>query len=130
MGNELVYACPDCGSPLVDYSVLEGGEASCRACSWKGMKSDLLAVPFVNKFGTQEEVLQAIRSEWRGIFGKFGTELGRFLVRWGFMAVDTTNPAATKAALTRYLTAMASASLVAVMQEREKQEKERVQHGS
>lgn len=124
--SDLVYACPECASPSVEYSALEGGEATCKACGWKGQKGDLLAVPFVNKFGTEEEVLMAIRSEWRNIFGKFGTELGRFLVRWGFMAVDPDDAVGTKKALTRYLTAMASSSLVAVMQERQKIERERV----
>lgn len=124
--HDHVYVCPECASPSVEYSALEGGEASCKACSWKGNKSDLLAVPFVNKFGTEEEVLIAIRSEWRGIFGKFGTELGRFLVRWGFMVLNVDDTKGMNKTLSRYLTAMASSSLVAVMQERQKIEKERV----
>jgi hypothetical protein len=124
--HDHVYVCPTCASPSVEYSALEGGEASCKACSWKGNKSSLLAVPFVNKFGTEEEVLITIRSEWRGIFGKFGTELGRFLVRWGFMTLDAADINGAKKVLTRYLTAMASASLVSVMQERQKIEKERI----
>ncbi len=124
--HDHVYACPECGSPLVDFSVLEGGTASCKACGWKGNKSGLLAMPFVNRFGTEEELFQAIRSEWRGIFGKFSTELGRFLVRWGFVIVNPNDEAGTRKMLARYLTAMASLALVAVVEERQKPEQERV----
>jgi hypothetical protein len=124
--SDHVYVCPECASPSVEFSTLEGGNGTCKACGWAGTKSELLAVPFSNKFGTEEEILMAIRSEWRGVFGKFGTELGRFLVRWGFMSLDGVSAEGVKKTLVRYLTAMASSSLVAVMRERQLIEKERI----
>ena len=124
---ELLHLCPECGSPSVDYSSLEGGDASCRACKWSGRRDDLLVMPASHSFGSGLESLVAMHNSWRGLFGKFATDIVRFLLEWGFIASREENGKLhlDESLARRYITVAASAALVAVLGEREKIEKEK-----
>lgn len=127
--TDVAYACPKCGSPSVSFSSLEGGEAACKPCGWLGVRGDLLAMPFNNDYGSQDAIFSTLTQEWKQIFGKFSIDVGRFLVHWGFLVVKPGQQKVAATALARYLAAMATASLTAVLQEREKFEKERINAG-
>ena len=119
--------CPRCNSPSVEYATLVltvDSKASCEACGWKGMRADLLTSPVVHDMGSPDEVVQRFVSDFRNVIAKeCGITFARWLSRWGFLPADAKGQAIC---LGRYLTAIARASITAVLDERKKIEKERV----
>lgn len=128
-----LYLCPVCGSPSVEFSVLVGGNASCKACDWKGSKDELLSTPVHSEAGDQERVLLAIQSDLRSIFGRTATDWARFLVKWGFVSHEkvpsSPTPEINRKELASYLTVMGQAVLRAVFDHRASLEEARVKRG-
>jgi hypothetical protein len=109
--------CPQCGAASVEKTLT--GEASCRVCDWRGRDYELAAMPFSNGFGGDEELSRAFFVDVRKLLGQtFGLEMGRLLLRWGFL------PAPDVRLLSRYLAAAARAVVLSIFDEREKLEKE------
>lgn len=123
---EVVYQCPQCGSPAVDCGELVGADAKCRVCGWKGQREELLATPFNHMMGTKEGIGFEMSNDIRRLFSLpiFLGGLGGFLNRWGF--IDPAGDGDTlKRNVTRYVATMARAVMIALLEERDKIEKER-----
>lgn len=125
--NDVVYQCPQCGSPAVEYGELVGASATCNACDWSGSREELLGTPFEHLLGSREGIGFELFNDVRRLFSVpvFLVNLGGFLSRWGFIDLNEDKGLVTKAT-TRYVAAIARAVLRAVIEEREKIEKERV----
>lgn len=110
--------CPQCGAAALDRNLV-GGSASCQVCDWSGHDYELAVLPFQHGFGGDEELSRAFFLDMRKLFGeKFAVEIGRVLVRWGFLPVTDAR------LLARYLSAAARAVVISVFEERTKLEKE------
>ena len=113
--KDTAYFCPFCGSPSVERSVLAGGAASCRSCSWKGKNEDLHSVPFEHDFSSPDQVIARFAAEFSGVIAQhLAVPIGSLLMKWGFisseeLAVD----------LGVYMKAMAAAAAKAVFETRE-----------
>lgn len=84
--GEFAKFCGQCGSPAVDASTLEGGEASCRACGWKGKSDALLLHPFQHDFLSNEQMLSTFTRDVKGLFTQeFTQSFLRMLLKWGFL---------------------------------------------
>lgn len=130
--TETAYVCPDCGSPLVEFSFLAGGNGTCKACKWMGPKDKLLSVPLTNTFGSSDEVFASMRNNLRSVVSQSSVEYVRFLVKWGFVEavqrggkIEVTN----HKQVVRYVNAIAQAVFMAILNERQKIEVERVNGG-
>ncbi len=125
--QEPLRLCPDCGSPSVDYSTLEGGEAACKVCTWAGRKDSLLVVPVPQGIGSDGATLVSMYNSWRVLFRAFAKDIAQFLLEWGFLTAKeeqgklSLNPKD----LARYVATAASASLTAIVEERQKIEQEK-----
>jgi hypothetical protein len=109
--------CPQCGAASVDKTLT--GEASCKVCDWAGRDYELAAMPFSHGFGGDEGLSRAFFIDVRKLFGEtFAVEVGRLLLRWGFL------PAPDPRLLARYLAAAARAVVISIFDEREKLERE------
>jgi predicted RNA-binding Zn-ribbon protein involved in translation (DUF1610 family) len=125
---DVVYFCPQCGSPSVDRkvtSILLGDAprtpASCRACKWEGLDSDLIGTPLVHEFANAEEIIKSMMGDLRLVLSKaFAPSFLPFLKKWGFLE----EPIQQKQAM-RYLVAVAKACMDAVIAERVKIEEEK-----
>jgi hypothetical protein len=126
-GKESLRLCPDCGSLSVEFSALEGGDASCKVCSWSGRKDDLFVMPVSHDLGSNEEVLIGMYNSWREVFAKFTVDIARFLLSWGFLTatVEDGKHVLDKRKMARYVSAAASAALASIIEERQKLEKEK-----
>ena len=129
-----LYLCPECGSPSVEETtkaVLFGpntNRAKCLACGWLGESKDLVAAPFSHEMGNDEEVLKALMGDMRLVMAKYcAMPLGAALLKWGFLEQvevkggKVLNPRQ----MSRYMSAASRAILSAVIEERQKMEKER-----
>lgn len=114
------YFCPECGSPSVTYGTLAGSQASCAACSWVGSVEGLLAHVFSHEHGTPDDVTQAFVNDVRRMYALTAVDLGRLLLKWGFIG------SADPKLLGRYIAAMAIASVTALLETRAALEKERL----
>jgi hypothetical protein len=123
--GEFAKFCGQCGSPAVDASTLEGGEASCRACGWKGKSDELLLHPFQHDFLSNEQMLASFTGEVKGLFTPaFTQSFLRLLVKWGF--ISELNPKIAA----RYLGNACRAVVMSIVQTRESFEKsEPVKYG-
>ncbi len=126
--KDVIRLCPTCGAASVDFSALVGGEAKCRACGWAGMAHELLLVPVEHMYGTREGTGFALNNDYRALYKNQGfvRDFIAFLVKWGFVAAERDGGkivADSKQAL-RYMSAVARSGLVAIVEEREKLEKE------
>lgn len=126
MSTDIVYMCPDCGSPAVEFSELAGGTAKCKACKWSGSREQLLGTPFQHALGSREGIGFELHNDLRRLFSTpvFVVQLGGFLNRWGFINLQDDKSVVTRAT-TRYVAAIARAVLTAIIEEREKIEKEK-----
>lgn len=127
MSDNILYVCPECGSPSVEYSSLAGGNAECTACKWAGSKEKLLAIP--GELRGKEEAFAAMRNDLRNTFARSATDFGRFFIKWGFLEATQTNGGIRinePRQLARYMTIIAKESFIAVINERKKIEEERV----
>lgn len=128
MSEEIVYQCPECGSPAVEFSELAGGSASCSPCKWTGKKDDLLGTPFEHILGSREGVGFELVNDLRRVISTspgFLANLGGFLNRWGFVDLDNPGPEVTKS-MVRYMAVIARAVLKAIIEERKKIEEEKI----
>jgi hypothetical protein len=75
---------------------------------------------FRQEQGSDEEILKQMMNDLRQLYAKNATELAIFLRKWGF--IDGLN----KAEIARYVAAIGSSTLQAVVQVRQQLEKERV----
>ena len=128
MSDDILYVCPDCGSPSLDYSLLAGGSATCTACGFSGSKERLLAIPV--ELRGKEETFTAMRNDLRNTFGRAATDFGRFLIKWGFLEAKKTRTGSIKIdnprQLARYMTIIAKETFIAILTERRKIEEERI----
>jgi len=124
IGQEKVRQCPMCGATSVDYSVLAGGEAKCRACKWQGTTEQLIIADIEHVYGTRDGIGMALSNDMRRLFSDaaFGQNLVGFLVKWGFMQLTGDSKKDTQVAA-RYISSIARACLTSVIEEREKIEK-------
>lgn len=126
--KDCVRLCPTCGASSVDFSALIGGAAQCRACKWEGPSAELLLVPVEHMYGTREGTGFALNNDYRSLFKNkdFVRDFVAFLVKWGFVSAERSADKVSvnsKQAL-RYMSAVARSGLVAIVEEREKIEKE------
>ena len=120
---DYAYFCGRCGSPSLDISELVG-TAKCNACDWAGSTGDLAAMPIEHEFGSSEKVIQALMGDMRVLLAKhLASPLLHFLMKWGFLG--NKNTANMRHEVGRYLAAMSRAMLTAVIEERQKMEKEK-----
>lgn len=119
--QDLVYACPSCGSPSVKYSEL-GGDASCGACPWNGDSTKLIGVQFSHEFaGGRDEIIQRMMVDLRNTLASSAARsIGSFLLKWGFM-----DQPIKAQQLARYLAAVSRAMTVAIFVERKKMVEEK-----
>jgi hypothetical protein len=102
--------------------------ASCRACRWSGRKDDLVVMPVKHELGSNEEILISMYRRWREVFGKSAKDIARFLLEWGFITAreEGGKLRMDPKLLARYVSAAASHSLAAILEERQKLEQEKV----
>jgi hypothetical protein len=123
--EDKAYLCPHCGSPSMSIPLLAGGEYSCEVCGWSGQ--DPVLLPFGNPFGSSSETFNQFSAEVLKTYAEVAAlPLGRLLVAWGFISRDKQGKPST-AELARYIKSMASGVIMAVIDERKKIERERVQ---
>lgn len=111
--------CPQCGSPLVKFSELAGGSASCGACRWAGETTKLLSVPIKHSLTGESDTLVALVNDLRRILsGELGIPYLKFLLKWGFLQADMERLADTldRKKFGRYLAAI-STSIVGTLLE-------------
>lgn len=109
--------CPDCGSPSVDYSVLESGTASCRPCGWVGRRQELLVAPYQHDFGSDDGVVQAFLLEFRNTLARTAAvDLARMFLKWGLLPQGDAEK--QKKGLSRLLAAMARGAVQELLRER------------
>lgn len=120
-----VYFCPECGSPAVERSLISGGTASCRSCSWAGPAERLAAIPIASKLGNETELLIALVNDLRTVMAKdVGLVLLRYLEKWGFVDMKQDKTVVSRQ-LGRYIAASARGIVMAIFEERNKMEVER-----
>lgn len=123
-GKSVAYFCPACGSSSVEFGTLTGSKGKCNACDWTGKTEQLMQHAFEHQHGTDENIVRDMMNDFRKLYAASTRHLAVFLVKWGFL--DTLEPKL----VTRYVAAMAAASLTAVFRVRQEIEKERVDGGS
>ena len=119
-----IKVCASCGSPAVTFTVLLGGDAECRACSWHGKNTDLLTIPGGPDEVARQRIVYKMALELKSAYMESAAPFMRVLNRFGFF----TNPNDNKlsgAEGARYLQAMGSAAVGAIMRVREEIEKEK-----
>ena len=115
MPQDEVYVCPQCQSPALDLGNI-GDDVRCRKCGWGGKVKDTIAAPFQNPFSSQQQATeQFVKDIGMWVVETGAIELGRVLIKWGFM--DRKNP--DPKVLGRYATAIAKAVAIAILRERE-----------
>ena len=119
--KETSYFCPKCQSPLVTFSNLSGGDASCQACNWKGPNNELLGYQFESGFSNADEVVAAFAKDIKLLLARegVGLKIGQLIIKWGFVtSIDVPT-------LSRYVAAVAKGMALAVLEERRAIEKEK-----
>lgn len=118
--KEKAFFCPTCGSASVNAPMLAGAEASCNTCTWRGPTHELALLRFDHGMGSPEQVAHNFMIEVRNLLTKnFAMEMGRMLMKWGFMPANETKLFA------RYMGAIARGISTAIVQERQAIDKER-----
>lgn len=129
MSQDIVYQCPVCGSPAVEFSELVNGPARCNACRWSGTREELLGTPFEHMLGSREGIGFELFNDTRRLLSApvFLVNLGGFLNRWGFIDLSAPKDVVVRMT-TRYVAAIARAVLQGIIAEREKIEIEENKH--
>lgn len=119
-----VKMCPDCGSADVDTASVEFAGtlgAGCNSCPWVGSTGDLVVQQFRHEMGSDEQIFKSMVTDLRNILAKeFLGSFGKFLMKWGFISKGV-----TPVILSRYVVAVAQATMSAILEERRKIEQER-----
>lgn len=127
--SELIYLCPDCGSPLVEVSFLANSPARCKVCPWRGKKEGLAAIPLESTgLGSSEEIILAVNNDIRKIVREAALPLTRFLVKWGFVdavQVQGNIQVRDQKQVLRYVNAIARGIFKSIFDERVKVELEK-----
>ena len=118
--KSIAYFCAECGSPSVEFSVIAGGNATCKACGWCGPREKLAAHAFSHDHGSDQQTLVACLNELRAVMGDAAAKYAVYLRKLGFW--DGSNPKQ----LARLLAAMTQASFKALVETKQEMEKERV----
>lgn len=116
-----VRMCPECGS--ADIEVQEPTQAAqCNGChEWVGSAEDLVVQKFSHEMGSDEQIFKSMVTDLRNILAQeFLGSFGKFLMKWGFISKGV-----TPAILSRYVVAVAQATMSAILEERRKIEQER-----
>lgn len=122
MSSKTVHFCPRCSGAAVNFSQV-AGLADCSSCGWKGVLSELVTTVIQHDLGSNEKLLETFAVDMRNLFSKTAAKpLALFLKDWGFL--PESDPAQQVKFLSRYMAAMARAMVRAVIEEREKIEKE------
>lgn len=122
MSSKTVYFCPRCNGAAINYSQV-AGIADCASCGWKGGLSELVSTVIEHDLGSDEKLLEVFALDMRNLFSKTAAKpLALFLRNWGFL--PEADPTLQVKFLARYMAAMARAMVRAVIEEREKIEKE------
>jgi hypothetical protein len=122
MSSKTVYFCPRCNGAAVNVSQV-AGLADCVSCGWQGGLSELISTVIQHDLGSDEKLLETFATDMRNLFSKTAAKpLALFLRNWGFL--PEADPAKQVRFLARYMAAMARAMVRAVIEEREKIEKE------
>jgi hypothetical protein len=120
-GN-VIYFCPECGSPSIERSLISNTTSSCRACSWAGASDRVVAMPVS---GDSASLIVSLVGDLRTLMGQeMGLVLLRFFVKWGFIS-EATEKTVMSRQLARYLAAAARGIITALFEERQKMEVER-----
>lgn len=115
--------CPKCGgSDVTVTSSFSGQSASVKcACGWLGTVEELIVTQFKHGFANDEQILQQMVTDLRNLLAKeFAKTFGAFLRKWGFLPADV-----TPLYLSRYVVAVAKATMQAIIETRQEIEKER-----
>lgn len=115
--------CPSCGSPAVTYTVLLGSDAECRACTWHGKSTDLLTLPGAPDELARQRLVYKLAMELKAAYLESAAPFMRVLNRFGFLT-DPKDNKRSGAEGARYLQAMGSAAVGALLRVREELEKE------
>jgi len=110
----------------VKVSVLTN-TGECAGCGWSGSVRELIATEVKHDLGTDDEISILLVKDMAKTMGSCAHALGKFLLKWGFLTQLRTTKGIVldQKELERYVRAMASASLKAVIEERQKMEVER-----
>lgn len=129
MSADIVYQCPQCGSPAVEFGELVGANARCNACKWNGTREELLGTPFEHMLGSREGIGFELFNDTRRLLSApvFVVDLGGFLSRWGFIDLKAPKDVLMRKT-TRYVAAIARGVLRSIIEEREKIELEETKH--
>lgn len=125
--------CPECGSPSIEAGMtllVEGAVTpyDCKACGWHGGEGALLNIPFSHEFGDDKDILIHLMGDLRTVLAKHcATAIGGFLMKWGFLsrAINNGQIVLNPRQLSRYMTVISKAVLIAVIDERHKMEREK-----
>ena len=115
--TESIRCCPQCGSPAVDYSLLTGGQASCRGCFWGGKAEDLLNISAAGLDSTGRTI--ELMNDLRSLMSRnMGQPLLTFLIKWGFLDVNPNDIIGTldRRIFSKYLAAIAAGVLKAIIE--------------
>jgi hypothetical protein len=124
--TDVAWFCAQCGAADVSVSALAGGAAKCNVCSWQGKKEELAALPFAHDLGSPDAVFQQFFSDIRRLLSQqFAQDVGRMLIKWGFLEAPTPkNAKKTQQILARYIATIAKALAASIVTTRAELEKE------
>lgn len=116
-----VRICPNCSSTELSGNDLGGWR--CVTCRAQYSEEDLIISKFKHELGSDSDVLQQLVRSLRNTVAKeLATTMGAFLLKWGF--IDAPDPYL----LSRYVNSCARSMLIAIIEERQKIERE--SHGN
>jgi ribosomal protein S27AE len=116
-----VKVCPNCSSTQVDADSF--GKWHCGTCKTEISEEDLIVSKFKHELGDDTNILeQLVRSLRNTVAKDLAVSMGSFLLKWGFL--DSPDPYM----LSRYVNSCARAMLIAIIEERQKIEREK--HGN
>lgn len=116
-----VKVCPNCSG--TDLAEDLSRHWHCGTCSHTFKAEDLIVSKFKQELGDDSDILeQLVRSLRNTVAKDLAVSMGSFLLKWGFL------PSADPYLLSRYVNSCARAMLIAIIEERQKIEKER--HGN
>jgi hypothetical protein len=128
MTKDVAYFCPECGGASVESMKLVGSSAHCKTCGWEGSNTQLVAYSFEHEFSDGAEAVRYLMNDLRRVYAAAAKLLGEFLMKWGFLDVVETKEGVTlnSKQLSRYVAAIAQATMKAIVKERAKMEQEKI----